>query len=132
TEGDNAAGASEPRIKKFIPTPRKIGTGFVTKPSLDKPARKPFGASPSPRERRPFTRESNRPDRPSFTKPWAEEKADRLAAVKGPADAANAGSEQSQESPRSFERKPSFGREGNDRGAKRFGAKPSFGSRPSF
>ena len=54
------------RIKKFIPKPRKVGTGFVTKPGRDTQDR------PTPRERRPFTRESNRPDRPSFTKPWAD------------------------------------------------------------
>ncbi len=44
----------EPRIKKFVPTPRKIGTGFVTKPGLGKPARKPFGAEPEQKFRRPF------------------------------------------------------------------------------
>ena len=76
---------AEPRIKKFIPTPRKIGTGYVTKPGFSKPSTKPghklFDAPASSRERRPFTRESNRPDRPSFTKPWEEEKADRLAGM---------------------------------------------------
>jgi hypothetical protein len=129
TEGDDTVGTPEPRIKKFIPTPRKIGTGFVTKPGLDKPARKPFGASPSPRERRPFTRESNRPDRPSFTKPWAEEKADRLAS----ASRSSSVPEEQEGSPSArpqYDKRPSskpgFGRK------PAFGSKPSFGRKPSF
>src|SRR5271154_6230100 len=71
---------ASPRITKFIPKPRKVGTGFVTKPGRNTEDR------PTPRERRPFTRESNRPDRPSFTKPWEEEKADRLAAAQSPSN----------------------------------------------
>jgi 23S rRNA pseudouridine2605 synthase len=149
SESDDTAGTPEPRIKKFIPTPRKIGTGFVTKPGLDKPARKPFGASPSPRERRPFTRESNRPDRPSFTKPWAEEKADRLAGMSVPSrvpeeSSASASSEPGEAStPPAFERRPAYDRKPSyDKkpsfgskpsfGRKPFGDKPSYGSRPSY
>ena len=75
TEGDTPAATDAPRIKKFVPKPRKVGTGFVTKPGRNTEDR------PTPRERRPFTRESNRPDRPSFTKPWEEEKIARLAAA---------------------------------------------------
>ena len=148
TEGDTSSPATEPRIKKFIPTPRKIGTGFVTKPGLDKPARKPFGAPPSPRERRPFTRESNRPDRPSFTKPWAEEKADRLAGMSVPSRApeetsapASFGSGEVS-TPPSFERRPAYDRKPSyDKkpygskpsfGRKPFGDKPAYGSRPSY
>jgi 23S rRNA pseudouridine2605 synthase len=107
---------TEPRIKKFIATPRKIGTGYV---------RKPFAPSASPRERRPFTRESNRPDRPSFTKPWAEEQADRLAAAQNQPTSSDS---TPQETPRTYT-KPSY-----DRQDKRpsYGNKPSYGSRPSF
>ena len=81
TEGDTTEPTEAPaRITKFIPKPRKVGTGFVTKPGRNAEDR------PTPRERRPFTRESNRPDRPSFTKPWEEEKADRLAAAQSPSN----------------------------------------------
>jgi 23S rRNA pseudouridine2605 synthase len=135
-EGEEAVEGDAPRIKKFVAKPRKLGTGYVAKLDRVSRPRPDFitgsDRSASTRERRPFTRESNRPDRPSFTKPWAEEKADRLAAVKGPDDAPNAASEQSQDAPRSFERKPSFDRGGSDRGGKRFGSKPSFGAKPSF
>jgi 23S rRNA pseudouridine2605 synthase len=97
------------RITKFIPKPRKVGTGYVTKTDR------------TPEGRRPFTRESNRPDRPSFTKPWAEEKADREArAAQTPDDA--------ESTTRPYVRKPSFDREGK----RPFGAKPAFGSKPGF
>ncbi|MEI9977833.1 MAG: hypothetical protein WDN23_02330 [Edaphobacter sp.] len=99
---------SPARIKKFIPKPRKVGTGFVTKPRTNSEER------PTPRERRPFTRDSSRSfdrpaesARPSYTKPWDEERASR----KPPADG---------EGKRPFTKKPAFG------------AKPSFGSKPRF
>ncbi len=118
---------STERIKKFVPKPRKVGTGYVTKPGA-----KPYSSESSNRERRPFTRESNRPDRPSFTKPWEEEKADRLAASRAPStvhgedetgDSANR-----QDTPRTYTRKPSFDREGK----RPYGSKPAFGSKPRF
>ena len=59
------------RIKKFVPKPRKLGTGSVDRP-------KPF-RSPSNR-----SRPDSRPSRPSFNKPWEEEKqvrTDRVAAA---------------------------------------------------
>ncbi|MEO6807302.1 MAG: hypothetical protein ABI286_12950 [Edaphobacter sp.] len=122
TEG-NAPESTEdtPRIKKFIPKPRKVGTGFVTKTGHNVESR------PTPRERRPFTRESNRPDRPSFTKPWAEEKADRLAAAQSPSNVED--DTAASQSRRPYDRKPAF-----DRAGKRppFGSKPSFGNKPSF
>jgi 23S rRNA pseudouridine2605 synthase len=125
TEGDSGEATSEPaaRITKFIPKPRKVGTGFVTKPGRSSEDR------PTPRERRPFTRESNRPDRPSFTKPWEEEKADRLAAAQSPSNVDDAGPTTRSTPPRTYDRKPTF-----DRAAKRppFGSKPSFSDRPSF
>jgi hypothetical protein len=130
-EGDNAESAEETgRIKKFIPKPRKVGTGFVTKPGRSSES------TASPRERRPFTRESNRPDRPSFTKPWEEEKADRLAAAKSSSEVSNEGdSAEAPRTPRTYDRKPNFDRAGKRAsfGSKPSSAsKPSFGSRPSF
>jgi 23S rRNA pseudouridine2605 synthase len=113
---------STDRIKKFVPKPRKVGTGYVTKPGT-----KPFASESSNRERRPFTRESNRPDRPSFTKPWAEEKADRLAASRTPSNVSGEG-EAGDSAPRPYTRKPSFDREGK----RPFGSKPSFGNKPAF
>jgi 23S rRNA pseudouridine2605 synthase len=131
SEGDETQSSETPaRITKFIPKPRKVGTGFVTKPGRN--------TEDGPRERRPFTRESNRPDRPSFTKPWAEEKADRLAAAQAPSsgsDDTDREAASAKEARRTYDRKPSFDRE-NKRpsfGSKpAYGSKPSFGSRPSF
>jgi 23S rRNA pseudouridine2605 synthase len=126
TEGDTPAPTEDtPRIKKFIPKPRKVGTGFVTKTGHNIESR------PTPRERRPFTRESNRPDRPSFTKPWAEEKADRLAAAQSPSEVQEVQDDTAAplKTPRTYDRKPT-----SDRAGKRppFGSKPSFGGKPSF
>jgi len=130
TEGDSTETAESPRIKKFIPKPRKVGTGFVTKPGRDSES------APTPRERRPFTRESNRPDRPSFTKPWEEEKADRLAAAKSSSEVSeDSAATAAPQAPRTYDRKPAYDREGKrpSFGSKpAFGSKPSFGSRPSF
>jgi 23S rRNA pseudouridine2605 synthase len=127
TEGEAAGGENETpaRITKFIPKPRKVGTGYVTKPG-----RNSEGPA-NPRERRPFTRESNRPDRPSFTKPWAEEKADRLAASQAPSNVEDESGAvpEHQDAPRPFTRKPSFDREGK---RPSFGSKPSFGNKPRF
>jgi hypothetical protein len=128
TEGDTPAPAEAPaRITKFIPKPRKVGTGFVTKPG-----RNPEDRS-TPRERRPFTRESdstNRSERPSFTKPWQEERADRLAAAQAPSRVReDDDTAPSHKAPRTYDRKPAF-----DRAGKRppFGSKPGFGSKPRF
>jgi 23S rRNA pseudouridine2605 synthase len=114
------------RITKFIPKPRKVGTGFVPKPGRTTEDRS------TPRERRPFTRESNRPDRPSFTKPWEEEKADRLAAAQSPSNVQDDDATPEPRTPRTFDRKP--GTDRTDRAGKRpsFGSKPSFGNKPSF
>jgi 23S rRNA pseudouridine2605 synthase len=133
TEGDAAQSSEAPaRITKFIPKPRKVGTGYVTKPGRN------AEDSAAPRERRPFTRESNRADRPSFTKPWAEEKADRLAASQAssnPSDEGDSSATSQQDAPRAYDRKPNYDREGKrpSFGSKpAYGSKPSFGSRPSF
>jgi len=134
-EGESESGESESgeRIKKFIPKPRKTGTGYIAKPGA-----KPYSSEASGRERRPFTRESNRPDRPSFTKPWAEEKADRLAASRTPSNVGGedetGSSERRQDTPRPYTRKPSFDREGKRPYTPRpsFGSRPAYGSKPSF
>jgi len=140
TEGDG-------RIKKFIPRPRKIGTGFVTKPDLARPARKPF-SDRDDRERRPFHRERTGQGRP-FNKPpdksWEQKRLDRLAAASTPSDlpedaetAAAPSSEEFNERPFSSRppRKPAFGKRtfGEKRsfsgGEKRsFGEKREFGGR---
>jgi 23S rRNA pseudouridine2605 synthase len=135
SDADSIEGTGEiPRITKFIPTPRKVGTGFVTKPGRNS------ANSPAPRERRPFTRESNRADRPSFTKPWAEEKADRLAAAQLPSNipgdtevTSSQPYKRSDELEARSNRNPSFEREGKrPSSSKPFGSRPSFGSKPRF
>jgi 23S rRNA pseudouridine2605 synthase len=122
-EGEaSETGETSGRITKFVPKPRKVGTGFISKPSRD-------SGTTTPRERQPFTRESNRPDRPSFTKPWEEEKADRLATKSSSQPEDEDDSATVRAPSRAAERKPSF-----DRAGKRpsFGSKPVFGSRPTF
>ena len=131
TEGDTPTSAeASTRIKKFIPKPRKVGTGFVTKPGRITEDR------PTPRERRPFTRESSRPDRPTFTKPWEEEKAARLAAAQSPSNVQDdADKSPSPKTSRPYDRKPASDRKPSfDRAGKRppFGSKQSFGNKPSF
>src|ERR1700722_937363 len=133
TEGDAAQSTEAPaRITKFIPKPRKVGTGYVTKPGRN------AEDSAAPRERRPFTRESNRADRPSFTKPWAEDKADRVAAAQAsynPSEDGDSNVVRQQDGPLNYDRKPKFDREEkrSSFGSKpAYGTKPSFGNRPSF
>jgi hypothetical protein len=129
TEGDSVENTEAPRIKKFIPAPRKVGTGFVTKPGRN------FEDRTTPRERRPFTRESyraepDRPARPSFTKPWEEEKADRQAAAQSPSNVRDeTDTAPRHKAPRTYDRKPAF-----DKSGKRppFGDKPSFDSKRRF
>ena len=112
------------RIKKFVPKPRKLGTG-----SADRP--KPFRA-PSDRagrsDRRPSRSASDSP-RPTFNKPWEEEKqarTDRAAASQDGTPSEyqdidlDAGTR-----PDPTRRAPATGRPG-------FGNKPSFGRKPSF
>ena len=112
-EGHDAdgTGEAEPRITKFVPKPRKIGTGYLAKAKPSK-----FAAKPGPFERgskstsRPGFKEragsgfksefkpragsvpsegrERRPfskaASPGFDKPWDEEKARRLAAAARP------------------------------------------------
>ena len=126
TESDD--GVEVPtRIKKFVPKPRKTGTGYIARPGV-----KPFSAESSDRERRPFKRESNHSERPSFNKPWEEEKAARLAASRAPSTVRDedeaGGGENRQNAPRAYTRKPSFDREGK----RPYSPKPSFGNKPAY
>lgn len=119
-DGEEEISGEGTRIKKFVPKPRKVGTGFVGRP---KPA---FGARPAAsneRERRPFERKP----KPDFTKPWDEEKKARRA----PRDAAEGGER------KPYTPKPRFDDRGGDRPAfsrKPFGDRTGGGreDRPSF
>ena len=118
--------AEGPRIKKFIPKPRKVGTGFVTRQATNS-ERKPYDS-----ERRPFNRDSGRSferpsaetNRTSFTKPWDEERAGRidpaarLLAADGEGEAS---SPVRIGSLRTYDSKPRFG-----------GDRPSFSNKPAF
>ncbi len=122
------------RIRKFTPNPgTKLGTGLRTRPAFDsKPSfgKKPgFGGKPAygkaagNRERRPFDRDA-RPLRPSFNKPWEEERAARTAAPATP-DGIAASSDGSTERP-AFRARPAFG------ARPAYGGRPSSGPRPAF
>ena len=81
------------------------------------------------RERRPFKREGTprTSARPSFDKPWEEEKAARPAASEGAAPGFRPKREYGERPPRkTFGDKPSFG----ERPKRTYGDKPSFGDRP--
>ncbi len=118
----------------FPPPARSAPASSPNPASTSRPA-SPSAHPPSPRERRPFTRESNRPDRPSFTKPWAEEKADRLAAASKSSNAPE-GKEVSPSTPPQYDKrssgKPAFGRKPAFGNKPSFGRKPSFGDKPGF
>jgi len=149
--------AAQPRITKFVPKPRKIGTGYLAKAKPSKFASRPFGAKPGTagfgskpgfksafkpragsgpapdRERRPFSKPGG-----GFDKPWDEEKTRRLTAARKPSEvsedaAGGLAAEPIQpRAPRVY--KPRT--EGADRG--KFGGKPvfrgksSFGDKPAF
>ena len=97
-DGVDGAGEAAPRITKFVPKPRKIGTGYLAKAKPSNTGPKPSGskssgfkpawrpradAQPTPgRERRPFAKSASR----GFDKPWGEEKARRLAAARRPSE----------------------------------------------
>ncbi len=101
------------RITKFVPKPRKVGTGYIERA-------KPFGSTPRPtresrpfdrkgpprdRESRPFIRPAEsrpasksvgagaRPARPAFSKPWDEEKKQRIERESAQASPTLSGSE---------------------------------------
>ncbi|HWZ52201.1 MAG TPA: hypothetical protein VNW54_12135 [Granulicella sp.] len=130
-----------PRISKFVAKPRKVGTGFPSDYG-----RKFSGAPLDDRDRRPFERgaKPKRDARPSFDKPWNEERAARPAAG-GEASEQSEGFQRPARPARSYEgreSKPRFDRENRPERADRpdrrdgsrpaFGRKPAFGSRPGF
>lgn len=121
-EGSSLQETDGSRIKKFVPRPKKIGTGFVAKPV------RTYGSSSPDRERRPFVRKetaarssASRPAASSYAKPWEEDKAARAAADQG--EASSAGDAASR--PSRPERKPYDAASRSDR------PRPSFPSRPS-
>jgi hypothetical protein len=151
---DADGGGEAPRITKYVPKPRKIGTGYLAKAKPAKFAAKPFatkpGAPASNRERRPFSK----PAAPGFDKPWEEEKTRRLAAARKPsevredADGANdvAASQSAGEAaesiqtpapraykPRAYKpRTEGFGNRPAFGGKPAFRGKPAFGGKPRF
>ncbi|MGD0797052.1 MAG: hypothetical protein ABR910_04940 [Acidobacteriaceae bacterium] len=148
------------RITKFIPKPRKIGTGYLAKakpiapaPGFKpefKPRFRPSAGPPSDRERRPF-RKTAPANQPAFNKPWEEEKARRLAAARKPSEVsdtasdlaasapASDGTPSPPRAPRTFKPRtiapggqPPFAGKPPFRGKPAFGDKPKFGSKPAF
>jgi hypothetical protein len=127
-----------PRIKKFVAKPRKLGTGFPSDYG-----RKFSGAPLDPRDRKPGDRKDEKERRPfvggakgrkpTFSKPWDEDKAARPAG-------SDSGEAAERPAARSYVRKPRFeGGEGRPAaggrpsfGKKPFGARPSFGAKPGF
>lgn len=117
---------AEERITKFVPKPRKTGTGYVNRPRPD--------SRSGERERRPFRR-----DAADFSKPWEEEKRGpkREEGVRRPksyykmqSEQTEAGEQQAppregfRREPRSFER--------DERGPRREGKRPGFDRKPPF
>ena len=120
-EADAVAVLSEDgsRIKKFVPKPQKLGTG-----SGDRP--KPF-RSLSDRGRpgaRPERKSGpDRTARPTFNKPWEEEKQARVdRAAAGAAD----------ESTPAYQDLDAGARPESPRRAPAMGGRPAFGSKPAF
>jgi 23S rRNA pseudouridine2605 synthase len=75
------AGAGE-RIKKFVPKPRKVGTGYLAKGAPAKRAAKPFGKERGARSERPAFGRPDRPargDKPAFGKPERRTSGERPA-----------------------------------------------------
>lgn len=142
-DGAEADGET-PSITKYVPKPRKIGTGYLAKARPSKFAEKPspgakpeggrprFGApakagfkprsSPAPdRERRPFQKPAAPGAPRGFDKPWDEDKPRRTLAPRGEGEGGARPPRKSFSKPGTFGRK----REG-------FEGKPKFGgeSRP--
>ena len=137
------------RISKFASRPgSKIGTGLRSKPAFgSKPSfgKKPFGAKPAfgDRERRPFNKDA-RPARPSFDKPWNEDRKPRESFSPEPTHrdetAMNGAQGEAVDQParREFPPRDSSSREGS--GPRKTFSKPGtfgrkregFGAKPSF
>ncbi len=129
------------RIKKFVPQPRKLGTG-----SADRP--KPF-RSPADRTRPKGSSDSRAPDgrsserftgasvRPTFNKPWDEEKearTERIVASQSDSPSEyqdiDLDADARPKPPRPFASRPSFGDKTAYSRKPDFGGKPTFGDRP--
>jgi hypothetical protein len=145
---DAAGGEEQPRIKKYVPKPRKVGTGYLAKAKPSKFAAKPgpfergtksssrpgfkdrarsgFDGPTPERERRPF----GKPAAGGFDKPWDEEKAKRLAAARKPSEPAEDGAEA--RAPRAFKPRTEGGDRGKFGGKAPYRGKPSFGDKPAF
>jgi hypothetical protein len=121
--GDAPIIEGEGAIKKFVPKPAKSGTGFAKKFT---PRTFSSSSEGGDRERRPFKKPFG--NKPSFSKPWEENRPARPAAD---GDAPRSFDRPARPGSRpGFDRKPSFG-------AKPYGARPAYGSsdggtRPSF
>jgi hypothetical protein len=150
-ETADAVEGDAPRITKYVPKPKKIGTGYLAKASPakfgDRPAgaRRPaakFAAKPgfksgvksgpaTESERRPFSKPKIDYVARGFDKPWEEEKARRLAAASRPSDVSGDAGDGAEEAraPRTYATRAG----GSDRGGKpSFGGKSSFGRKPAF
>jgi hypothetical protein len=146
---DADSGGEAPRITKYVPKPRKIGTGYLAKAKPAKFAAKPFavskpGAPASNRERRPFSK----PAAPGFDKPWEEEKTRRLAAARKPSEvredadgaddlAASQSAGEAAESiqtpaPRAYKPRAYKPRTEGSGNRPAFGGKPAFRGKPAF
>lgn len=93
TEGDSDS--ESPRISKFTPKPRQPRSEFVARTDRGSEERPSSGE----RERRPFNRDSGKP---SYTKPWEEDRKPRHTS-----DSGESGSESApfkRPAPRSYER----------------------------
>jgi 23S rRNA pseudouridine2605 synthase len=140
------AGDAAGRITKYVPKPRKVGTGYLAKAKPAKFGAKPdgggFGTKPgfkrsgpnSDRERRPFSKVGSSGPR-GFDKPWDEEKSARWAAAAKPSHVDEASGEGASDSKgevtrRTYTPRPDGGAERRPRPG--FGSKPRFGSKPSF
>lgn len=150
-DGIEDAGEGTERITKYVPKPRKVGTGYLAKAKPSQFAAKPgpfergtkptsrpgfkdragtgFGGPAPDRERRPFKKSVG-----GFDKPWDEEKTRRLTAARRPSEVpAEAGAGDGVESaqpraPRVYKPRTESG----DRGKPAFGRKPSFGDKTAF
>jgi hypothetical protein len=159
SQDQGGAAEAAPRITKFIPKPRKIGTGYLAKAKPIAPASgfrprfKPAaGSAPPPeRERRPFRKPAPFSKPAAFNKPWEEEKAKRLAAARKPSEvsdtagdlaaaaSADAAPPSLPRAPRTFkprtnplDDRPAFGGKPPYRSKPAFGDKPKFVRKPAF
>ena len=156
-EAGEGEGEDAPRITKYVPKPRKIGTGYLAKAKPSKFGAKPgpfergskptsrvgFKSGPAPdRERRPFSK----PGSGRFDKPWDEEKTRKRTAASKPSEVhedandvaapdlgAEGGAPFQPRAPRVYKPRPEGGAERRSFGGKAsFGSKPAFRGKPSF